>query len=994
MYNFNKVLTRPVALLIALIFLWLAINPTAYAEGFKKPAPVKPNIQQPKTITTTPAEKLEKTLTKLEELTDKADVQAIGNSQKDVEDINKQVEDEFTKTEKFLKDKKISPKILDRHYKFVKEYKEKYNTLKSHITDIKAGKKEKIKELKTFLKKNKAPKRESKIDPDNLPHRSAEPTKKKPAKKTSVIPAFAQEKNSRYAGKFNVQVASNNPKLAMLSAQSTADDLAGTIDVQITDEIKSIAQFDKKRDPIKIYEWVKNNITYEPTYGSIKGAKLTLWEKSGNAFDIASLLIALLRAAGYPARYVYGSIDVQGEYARNWLGGVETNAIAANVAASGGIPAEYNAAVVELEHVWVEAYIPYGFGMGANRNEKKMWVPMDASFKQYAYHEPLDVKSITGFDPQSFVNQLQTSATIDQTTGSVTNVNPTLIQNQLTSIETSLKNYISTNIPNAKTIDIVGGKKIIQENLGVLPPSLPYKVLALTGEYDNLPDILRSKLNINIKDKYGISNLISITKNLPELAGKRITISYAPATSDDEALINQSVQAQSTTLLAYLIDLKPEIKIEGSSVAISNQTIGMGFDHTVNLTFALADGTSEFITHDITAGSYAASGLNLGKISESYIIDRVANLQIDLEKYPSTKDDTIGEMLHQVMLSYWFGLDNHSEIIARMQGIVTDRLPSEGLATYNLQSDTIFGVPSSAQYIGKGLDVKLDLTIGIPKNGNKEKRKSYFIETGYFSSAMESSVLDLLFGQAGKAISAVKILEIANKQGIPIYQINTSNINTILPLLQIDEAVKLNITNLVRTGKIVTIPKQNISHEGWTGAGYIVINPNTGYGVYMIANTMGGALIEPTGAALEETLPNTPIMIGLYSSLGYQTVTLAGGEVGLVSAEAMAFAVSPAIIIDAVIIALIAIIVIFWTLCRCECDFTFGYNNITHIGTYPIKMTSLSALGCIWARAFAFAKAKIEFEKMLATLYPGMQFTTTTVSEDCECKNPITGQPG
>ena len=48
-------------------------------------------------------------------------------------------------------------------------------------------------------------------------------------------------------------------------------------------------------------------------------ADLTLGAKRGNAMDISSLLIALLRASKVPARYVHGTIDVESERLKNWM---------------------------------------------------------------------------------------------------------------------------------------------------------------------------------------------------------------------------------------------------------------------------------------------------------------------------------------------------------------------------------------------------------------------------------------------------------------------------------------------------------------------------------------------------------------------------------------------------------------------------------------------------------------------------------------------------
>src|SRR5689334_11868520 len=52
-------------------------------------------------------------------------------------------------------------------------------------------------------------------------------------------------------------------------------------------------------DPVRIFNYVHDNIRYIVYFGSKKGAELTLLEKSGNDFDQCALLVALLRAAGY-----------------------------------------------------------------------------------------------------------------------------------------------------------------------------------------------------------------------------------------------------------------------------------------------------------------------------------------------------------------------------------------------------------------------------------------------------------------------------------------------------------------------------------------------------------------------------------------------------------------------------------------------------------------------------------------------------------------------
>jgi transglutaminase-like putative cysteine protease len=74
-------------------------------------------------------------------------------------------------------------------------------------------------------------------------------------------------------------------------------------------------------NPVAIYNWARNNVQWQPTWGAIQDASHTLSSQTGNASDIASLTISLLRASGIPARYVHGTIDVPADGAwisSNW----------------------------------------------------------------------------------------------------------------------------------------------------------------------------------------------------------------------------------------------------------------------------------------------------------------------------------------------------------------------------------------------------------------------------------------------------------------------------------------------------------------------------------------------------------------------------------------------------------------------------------------------------------------------------------------------------
>ena len=90
-------------------------------------------------------------------------------------------------------------------------------------------------------------------------------------------------------------------------------------ETEATPEIQALARA-LGNDPRRIFEFVQQTIEYIPTFGSIQGATATLLAERGNDCDQASLLIALLRAAGLTAVYQVGTVDYAADRVAQWLG--------------------------------------------------------------------------------------------------------------------------------------------------------------------------------------------------------------------------------------------------------------------------------------------------------------------------------------------------------------------------------------------------------------------------------------------------------------------------------------------------------------------------------------------------------------------------------------------------------------------------------------------------------------------------------------------------
>lgn len=155
----------------------------------------------------------------------------------------------------------------------------------------------------------------------------------------------------------------------------------------------------------------------------------------------------------------------------------------------------------------------------------------------------------------------------------------------------------------------------------------------------------------------------------------------------------------------------------------------------------------------------------------------------------------------------------------------------------------MFTIPVKVEPIGLEIDVDRNLESRISLKGNRFSEVAYTVQSGINSSMMEHMIWDNLFQQDG--ISAIKILQIANQQGIPIYQLKQDNVSRVIPNLQVSAALKTEIQNLINAGHIVTIPHHNISYNSWYGIAYIDLDQLLGrrHTLYKVAMQGGSLLI-------------------------------------------------------------------------------------------------------------------------------------------------------
>jgi hypothetical protein len=100
-----------------------------------------------------------------------------------------------------------------------------------------------------------------------------------------------------------------------------------------------------------------------------------------------------------------------------------------------------------------------------------------------------------------------------------------------------------------------------------------------------------------------------------------------------------------------------------------------------------------------------------------------------------------------------------------------------------------------------------------------------------------------------------------------------------LPQLAHKALIIQDVKDAVAAGKIVTISQSTISYKGWTGAGYSIVDPNTGAGAYLIGGGADGAICKIVGllygATLVEALYFADIAIETKNAATYLAISAA-----------------------------------------------------------------------------------------------------------------------
>lgn len=734
---------------------------------------------------------------------------------------------DFAQTESLLRKAGLPKIIFERHKAARAEYEEKVQAVFQSLDVM--TKSQNPKEIRSaiaaaseLLSKSTDERPAQPFDPSRMPFRQARPVTRKP-----FVP---KQKKAGAAAALAITEKLVAP---------TAADLAANEDVQITPEIQALATSLGKQ-PLKIYNWVRNNIEFVPTNGSVQGSQMTLEAKRGNAYDVSNLLIALLRSAGVHAKYVTGTVEIPVASVMNWVGGAATPAVAQQLLGQGGVPnvgLTSGGAVthIRLEHVWVEAFIDYVPSRGAVHRVGDTWVPMDASYKLHTFTPRSEL--YTENPISSVIDPNDNLFTVDESLGKITNVDDTVLQDRLVSWAAQSDDYIRTHYGLTATAeDLLGRETIVAETSTTFPGSLPYQVLVREAGVSTLPTSLRHYVTLNGFDSEfdrSVDNpSMSVKLSLPEVNSRRLAIEFQPATQADADTLQAARDNEASSLPVYLVNVVPVVKLDGVERG-RGSVIPMGSYYPVDVVLQSPEGPTA-ISYQVVAGDQIAVGVTGNGVTREVLEKRFAANPVD----------NAPEYLHQVQLHYWMECDYLGTAAAQAHNVHMLRLPSVGFFSSPLTVSYLFGAPRSGVYQSRIMDVKHSL-LGATGEDPAEV-VAFMKQAGAQGSYLEGSVFDQLKpGPGMRGVSSVHLLQAAMAQGVPIYRITSANSAAVMPLLQLHPSIESDIATAVSQGKTVLAPERSVKAGLWSGVGYIIQDETTGAGAYLISGGLaGGGLLD------------------------------------------------------------------------------------------------------------------------------------------------------
>lgn len=517
---------------------------------------------------------------------------------------------------------------------------------------------------------------------------------------------------------------------------------------------------------------------YEAYLGSARGSVWTMSAGAGNSLDQASLLVALLRASGIPARYVQGWIELSGEQLISLLGGqnITVNDTsyamsfdqAVSIIDSVAIPYVKKASSIEMEHAWVEAALP----TNASYNTT-MWSFEELEFEGMTLGEGVGIPAIKSLKKIKMVQPGYYWQSYD-------------------------------------------------------PVMSGYTVLS-SIKYGEVPDELRHKVHLTTTEGLdsGLLPLVSLAK-------EKIILKYEPADQSLDLLGDSSLyrildaggkegyMGEYSSWWGYWTS-GPTYAYAVPTLIIGNETVSngsivrIGTLSTLTFNFSYAGSWRQNYKTYLVGDMYSVT-LSPAYEPPSRITEESAKVTELYQEYnatnnASTFDEMVSQMLYTTGITYYAAYDKTKELSGEVfftksyNPMTRADYVARGARYYEMWYGSwgFYDVYANYRPSAVGHDFPVNILRDYSTIGQEEGRTAFhLLGAGFAGSGWESQSIYSLYNTT--AVSTTYILAYAQNQSMPIYTLNQSNINDTIGNLTQPDWVKDWVKGAVEAGYICGVP--------------------------------------------------------------------------------------------------------------------------------------------------------------------------------------------
>ncbi len=585
-------------------------------------------------------------------------------------------------------------------------------------------------------------------------------------------------------------------------------------EVIINQEIRDLAR-ELEGNPVKIFNFVRNNIDYEPYYGAKKNSTGCLRERVCNDVDTASLTIALMRASGIQARYKRSLAIGDVRILKELLGVEQTQTIfRAMQSPLFTVDGEHDFnAMTKLAVQWVhpEIFYPYDERSGnfsvtahpefADINEMRaflrefndnQWIPVDAAMKSYSHTANEIVSDTEDFDTENFWQQY--------------------LEYQGESSPIQLyEEELGLNPENEQTRS---GKTLIREEFDFLPYTLPYLVAQGNAEgneiaienFSALPDVYKNHVTISLLNEADGQTVFSHTFTASEVNNTPIDLYYQGFTDLDETTIVEHGGVHATP--AALVDIKPLLIVAGEQYA-GDQPLQIGQSLLLQFEYPEFDKVDQKFS---VAGNQEGIYMYFSKLQDDQFFDDEAD--------PDRNSKILLEGNAMMAREYLRKVEDNTDTINAYLDYDYDVAVHRAVVTQKRILNELDDIATTFDFKGLSIDASL-YGNGYSNRGPLETHSDDFsLLWLLYASYYESQLFTDLTGL--NAISTVTGLQYAygNPDQYDVITVTSDN-SAIIDDLDFSENTKANMRSDLASGATIITPNKPVQKENWHGVVYI-----------------------------------------------------------------------------------------------------------------------------------------------------------------------------